>query len=93
MSHRISILCSLTKLRAFAYFMVEILRAKGFGSTLDLPRFLLQLPRQWLLETDKNPHIQVLLGAWGLHLDFSSMWLAARYFPIWKAWSGRCLAE
>ena len=51
------------KLRALAYFMFKTLRAKGLGGALDMTRFLLSSPRQWLTQTCQNPHVQAMLGA------------------------------
>ena len=42
------LLGSALKFSALAYFMLKTLGAKGIGGTLDLTRFLLQSPRQWL---------------------------------------------
>jgi phytoene dehydrogenase-like protein len=59
------------QIRALAYFMLKTLRAKGLAGTLDMGRFLLASPRDWLAETFENDKVRALLGAWGMHLDFA----------------------
>ena len=49
--HLFGLLGARMKLRALAYFGFKTLRAKGLGGTLDMTRFLLQSPRQWLTQT------------------------------------------
>ncbi|MDZ4392294.1 NAD(P)/FAD-dependent oxidoreductase, partial [Cypionkella sp.] len=69
--HLFGLLGARMKLRALAYFGFKTLRAKGLGGTLDMTRFLLQSPRQWLTQTFESPKVQAMLGAWGMHLDFA----------------------
>ena len=58
--HLFGLLGSPMKFRALAYFMFKTLRAKGFGGTLDMGRFLLQSPRQWLTQTFASPKVQAM---------------------------------
>lgn len=87
--HLFGLLGSPMKLRALAYFMFKTLRAKGIGGTLDLTRFLLQSPRQWLTETFENPHVQAMLGAWGMHLDFAPDVAGGAMFPYLEGMAGQ----
>ncbi len=87
--HLFGLLGSPMKLRALAYFMFKTLRAKGLGGTLDLTRFLLQSPRSWLTETFKNPHVQAMLGAWGMHLDFAPDVSGGAMFPYLEGMAGQ----
>ncbi len=51
--------------------MFKTLRAKGLAGTLDMGRFLLASPRDWLSETFESEQVRALLAAWGMHLDFA----------------------
>jgi len=48
---------------------------------LDLGRFLLASPRDWLNETFASPKVRALLGAWGMHLDFAPDISGGALFP------------
>jgi phytoene dehydrogenase-like protein len=69
--HLFGLLGSPMQIRALAYFMFKTLRAKGLGGTLDMGRFLLSSPRDWLSETFESDKVRALLAAWGMHLDFA----------------------
>jgi phytoene dehydrogenase-like protein len=69
--HLFGLLGSPMEIRALAYFMFKTLRAKGLGATLDMVRFLLASPRDWLSGTFESEKVQALLAAWGMHLDFA----------------------
>ncbi len=69
--HLFRLLGSPMKIRALAYFMFKALQAKGLGGTLDMGRFLLSSPRDWLVETFESEKVRALLGSWGMHLDFA----------------------
>ncbi len=56
--------CAASK-RAVASLAYKTLRAKGLGGTLDMGRFLIASPRQWLEETFSHGHVRAMLGAWG----------------------------
>lgn len=77
------------KLRALAYFVFKTLRAKGLGGTLDLTRFLLTSPRQFLTETFTSPQLQAMLGAWGMHLDFAPDSAGGAVFPYLEGMAGQ----
>ena len=87
--HLFGLLGSPMKFTSLAYFMLKTLRAKGIGGTLDLTRFLLQSPRQWLTETFKDPNVQAMLGAWGLHLDFAPDVAGGAMFPYLEGMAGQ----
>lgn len=77
------------KMCALAYFMFKTLRAKGIGGTADLGRFLLSSPRQWLDATFEHPHVRAMLGAWGMHLDFSPDVAGGALFPYLEGMAGQ----
>jgi phytoene dehydrogenase-like protein len=76
-------------MRALAYFGFKTLRAKGFGGTADMARFLLQSPRQWLTQTFQSPRVQAMLGAWGMHLDFAPDVAGGALFPYLEGMAGQ----
>lgn len=77
------------KLHALAYFVFKTLRSKGLGGTLDMTRFLLQSPRQWLTQTFESPKVQAMLGAWGMHLDFAPDTAGGALFPYLEGMAGQ----
>lgn len=79
--HLFGLLGSKMQVRALAYFMFKTLRAKGMAGTMDFTRFLLSSPRAWLEDTFEHSHIQALLGAWGMHLDFAPDIAGGAMFP------------
>lgn len=87
--HLFALLGSKMKMRAAAYFMFKILRAKGLSGTADLAQFLAQSPRQWLTQTFTSPHVQAMLGAWGMHLDFAPDVAGGALFPYLEGMAGQ----
>lgn len=87
--HIFGLLGSPMQFRAFAYFVFKTLRAKGFGGTADMGRFLMQSPRQWLTQTFESPKVQAMLGAWGLHLDFAPDVAGGAVFPYLEGMAGQ----
>ncbi len=79
--HLLGLLNAPMKLRALAYFMFKILRAKGAAASLDLARFLLASPRKYLDETFRHPKTRSMLAAWGMHLDFAPDIAGGAVFP------------
>jgi phytoene dehydrogenase-like protein len=77
------------QIRALTYFMLKTLRAKGMSGTLDLTRFLLSSPRQWLTETFQDARVQAMLGAWGMHLDFAPDVAGGAIFPYLEGMAGQ----
>lgn len=87
--HLFGLLGSPMQFRALAYFMFKTLRAKGLGGTLDMGRFLLQSPRQWLEQTFESPEVRAMLGAWGMHLDFAPDVAGGALFPYLEGMAGQ----
>ena len=87
--HLFGLLGSPMRFRALAYFMFKTLRAKGFGGTLDMGRFLQQSPRQWLGQTFESLEVQAMLGAWGMHLDFAPDVAGGALFPYLEGMAGQ----
>lgn len=87
--HLFGLLGARMKIRALAYFMFKTLRAKGLTGTLDMGRFLLQSPRQWLTQTFESPKVQAMLGAWGMHLDFAPDVAGGALFPYLEGMAGQ----
>jgi phytoene dehydrogenase-like protein len=86
--HIFGILGNTMKLRALAYFMFKILRAKRLSGTIDMGRFLLSSPRQFLTENFTSDRVQALLGAWGMHLDFAPDIAGGAVFPYLEGMAG-----
>jgi len=83
--HLFALLGSKMKMRAVASIMWKALRKKGAGGSLDLARFLASTPRAWLEETFESPKLQAMLGAWGMHIDFSPDIAGGAMFPYLEA--------
>ncbi len=80
--------CAASK-RAVASLAYKTLRAKGLGGTLDMGRFLIASPRQWLEETFSHGHVRAMLGAWGMHLDFAPDVAGGALFPYLEGMAGQ----
>lgn len=87
--HLFGLLGSPMRLRAVAYFMLKTLRTKKVVGTLDLTRFLLQSPRDWLTQTFTSPKVQAMLGAWGMHLDYAPDIAGGAIFPYLEGMAGQ----
>lgn len=79
--HLFGLLGSPMQLRALTYFMFKTLRVKRMGGMLDMIRFLLMSPRDWLDRTFESPQTRALLAAWGMHLDFAPDVSGGALFP------------
>lgn len=77
------------KFNALAYFMFKTLRGKGLAGSLNMGRFLLQNPRDWLTRTFESPSVQAMLGAWGMHLDFAPDIAGGALFPYLEGMAGQ----
>lgn len=75
------LLGSPAKKRAFAHILFKKWRRSGTGGVLDLGRFLLASPRDWLSETFTSPKVRAMLAAWGMHLDFAPDISGGALFP------------
>ena len=87
--HLFGLLGERMQFRALAYFMFKTLRAKGVTGTLDMAQFLTRSPRDWLGETFRNPKVQAMLGAWGMHLDFAPDVAGGALFPYLEGMAGQ----
>ncbi len=76
-----ALLGSPAKKRAFASILFKEWRRTGTDGVLDLGRFLLASPRDWLNETFVSPKVRALLAAWGMHLDFAPDIAGGALFP------------
>lgn len=79
--HLFGLLGSSMQMRAIAYFMLKTLWKKGLAGSLDMGRFLLSSPRDWLSATFESEKMRALLGAWGMHLDFAPDIAGGAIFP------------
>lgn len=77
------------KIYAFASFLWKLWRGQGVRGGLDLTRFLLQSPREWLEATFETPHLRALLGAWGMHIDFAPDTAGGALFPYLEGMAGQ----
>jgi phytoene dehydrogenase-like protein len=87
--HIFGVLGNTMKLRALAYFMFKTLRAKRLSGTIDMGRFLLSSPRQFLTENFTSDRVRALLGAWGMHLDFAPDVAGGAVFPYLEGMAGQ----
>jgi len=87
--HLFGLLGAKMNFRALAYFIFKTLRAKGVAGSLDFARFLTLSPRQWLTQTFKDPKVQAMLGAWGMHLDFAPDVAGGAIFPYLEGMAGQ----
>ena len=56
-------------------------RSKGTAWLLNMLRFLLSSPRNWLDANFENPKVKATLAAWGMHLDFAPDIAGGALFP------------
>ncbi|MDO9526407.1 MAG: NAD(P)/FAD-dependent oxidoreductase [Gemmobacter sp.] len=88
-AHILALLGSPMKKRALASFAWRLWRDRGVGGALDLGRFLLQSPREWLEATFESPHLRATLGAWGMHLDYAPDIAGGALFPYLEGMAGQ----
>lgn len=79
--HLFGLLGSPMQKRALSYFLFRLLRGKGVAGALDMTRFLMASPRQFLCETFESDHLRTMLAAWGMHLDFAPDVAGGALFP------------
>ena len=87
--HLFGLLGTRMKMRALAYFLFQLWRAKGSARTLDFCRFLASDSRTWLTENFQNSRVQAMLGAWGMHLDFAPDVAGGAMFPYLEGMAGQ----
>jgi phytoene dehydrogenase-like protein len=75
--------------RGLASAGLGTLRARGAAGSLDLARFLVASPRDWLTETFRSDKTRALLAAWGMHLDFAPDVAGGAVFPYLEAMAGQ----
>ncbi|CTQ31250.1 phytoene desaturase family protein [Jannaschia rubra] len=61
------------------------LRQNGRGGTLDIARFLLSSPREWLGRTFESEKIRAALAPWGMHIDYAPDVASGAIFPYLEA--------
>ena len=83
--HILQVLGSSMKMHAIAGLAFSTWRKTGTAGTLDLTRFLLSSPRQWLNSTFQSEHVKATFGAWGMHLDFAPDVAGGALFPYLEA--------
>lgn len=83
--HIFGLLNSPMNLRALAYLSTRFLRGLGVGGSLDLTRFLISSPREWLDGTFEDARLKATLAAWGMHLDFAPDIAGGAMFPYLEA--------
>ncbi|HHX89414.1 MAG TPA: NAD(P)/FAD-dependent oxidoreductase [Paracoccus sp.] len=87
--HIFALLGSPMRKHALARFLFRLWRKQGVAGALDLGRFLLQSPRNWLERTFESDHLRAMLGAWGLHLDFAPDIAGGALFPYLEGMAGQ----
>lgn len=87
--HLFGLLGAPMQMRAIASFGWKTWRAKKTAGTLDLTRFLLSSPRQWLGETFESPQVRAMLAAWGMHLDYAPDIAGGAIFPYLEGMAGQ----
>jgi phytoene dehydrogenase-like protein len=85
----LALLGSPMTMRALASLGWRTARARGVGGALDLARFLLRTPRDWLSRTFESEEVRALLGAWGMHLDFAPDVAGGALFPYLEGMAGQ----
>lgn len=85
----IDLLGNRMRLHAFATYVAKQIRKQGLAGTGELGRFLLSSPRAFLEQTFESPKVQAMLGAWGMHLDFSPDSAGGALFPYLEGMAGQ----
>ncbi|SEL36388.1 phytoene desaturase family protein [Roseovarius nanhaiticus] len=61
------------------------LRQFGWGGSLELARFCLSSPRDWLGRTFESDKIRAALAPWGMHIDYAPDIASGAIFPYLEA--------
>ncbi|MCI2394840.1 NAD(P)/FAD-dependent oxidoreductase [Aliiroseovarius sediminis] len=70
---------------ALAGLGFSALRQHGWAGTLDLARFALSSPRDWLGRTFESEKVRAALAPWGMHVDYAPDIATGAIFPYLEA--------
>lgn len=84
-----AVLGSTMRHRALASLAARQVWKHGVGESLDLARFLMMSPREWLDATFEDDQVKATLAAWGMHLDFAPDIAGGAVFPYLEAMAGQ----
>lgn len=76
-------------LYAIASLIWKLRKQSGIGGALDLTRFMMMSPRDWLDSQFESPQVKAMLAAWGMHLDFAPDVAGGAVFPYLEAMAGQ----
>ncbi|TPW30185.1 phytoene desaturase family protein [Pararhizobium mangrovi] len=79
------LLSSPLTLRSLSSLIYKAMRTLGRGPALDLARFLVSSPRDWLERTFESEKVRTALAPWGMHLDYAPDVASGAIFPYLEA--------
>ncbi|MDR3473301.1 MAG: NAD(P)/FAD-dependent oxidoreductase [Devosia sp.] len=65
-------------------------RQLGSGWLADTARLILSTPRAFLSARFQHPHVQTMMAAWGMHLDFPPDTAGGALFPYLESMANQC---